>query len=158
MKRKVSGFLLALLCLCAVFFQACAPATEDAVGQGTLLLDGTAKDDFPVIVTKETVYIPFLRTAQALGMQIEKQETSVTVQNGGETFLLRYSPEVSFVREGDTNNLMIATPGTTSYYCQYKSGDVFLDCETLSEVFHQMGLDLEVSVAPATSTVTITTK
>lgn len=120
-------------------------------------VNGAVIDGLPISISSKNVRLPFVQTVDALGMIVEKQSEAIYIKTDGDTYVLRHSPTVSFVRQGDTDNLMIATPGTSSYYCRYELGDVFLDSDTLDEVLYRMGVDIDISVDYESSTISIIT-
>lgn len=123
-----------------------------------VFVNGEVIDGFPAFKSSKNVRLPFVQTVEALGLTVEKQSEVIYVKNDNDTYVLRYSPDVSFVRQGDMDNLMIPAPGTSSYYCRYESGDVFLDSDTLDEVLYRMGVDIDISVNDTSSTIVIVTK
>ena len=90
-------------------------------------------------------------------MIVENTNEAMYIKNNSDTYVLCHSPSVSLIKQGDTDNLMIPTPGTSSYYCRYELGDVFLDIDTLDEVLYSMGVNIDVSVDYKSSIISIVT-
>ncbi len=124
----------------------------------TVYVNGEVINGLPVFISSTNIRLPFVQTVEVLGINVEKQSESIYVRNNSDTYVLCFSPGISFVQQGDTDNLMIAPPGTSSYYCKYELGDVFLDSDTLDGVLYRMGVDIDISVDHTSSTIAIVTK
>lgn len=114
--------------------------------------------ELPIPISSRNVRLPFVQIVDALGMIIENTNEYIYIKNNSDTYALCHSPSVSLIKQGDTDNLMIPPPGTSSYYCRYELGDVFLDIDTLDEVLYRMGIDIDISVDYTSSTIAIVTK
>lgn len=156
--RYIICVILALSTL--LMFSGCTKNEEECnnMTHWSVYVNGKVLEGLPAFVSSTNVRLPFLHTVEALGMLAERQTDSVYVINNEEIYILYYSPDISFVRRGDTDNLMVAPPGSSSYYCQYELGDVFLDSGTLEGVLYRMGVNIDISVDDTSATIVIVTQ
>lgn len=118
-------------------------------------VNGSNMGELPISISSRNVRLPFVQIVDALGMIIENTNEAIYIKNNSDTYVLCHSPSVSLIKQGDTDNLMLPPPGTSSYYCRYELGDVFLDTDTLDEVLYRMGVNIDVSVDYKSSTISI---
>lgn len=159
MKFNYTIWITLVLLISIILISCTDKSTEDeTMVSGVVDINGETVDDLPVNVGSKSARLPFLRTVKELGMVVEEKEDGVVhVINDNDIYVLNYSKDISFVKQGDTDNLMIPVPGSDSYYCKYKLNDIIIDCETLNSVLHLMGVNINIYIDYSASTVTIVT-
>lgn len=132
---------------------------NEGMVNGTVYLNEHIITDFTAFISSTDARLPFVETVKLLGMVVEiKKDGNVQIVSNNDIYILQCFPDVSLVKQGNYDeNLMLPPPGSTSYYCQYELGDVFLDDCTMASTLSLMGITAYIDVDYVTSKILITT-
>lgn len=126
--------------------------------QGTVYVNWNVTE-IPGYIGSSEVRLPFMQIVRSLGMVIEQKNNRIfQITYKSDVFILQCYPYIFLASEERIDdNFMIPVPGASSFYCQYESGDVFLDDETLTGAISLMGLTVHLYTDYVNSEIFITT-